>query len=128
LAKQDECRAARVNRVEIDLTRAGSREEIMPWLASVKQPHPTYLAGVWRAVRGAAIEVHLLPLDKPLKSIRIPLRPADKDVVLDLQPLVEQAYHRGRYGNLDYAPVLEPPLTGPEAAIAERVLAQARNR
>ena len=31
LQKQAECRAGRVNLVEIDLTRGGRREEIFPW-------------------------------------------------------------------------------------------------
>ena len=34
--------------------------------------------------------------------VRIPLRPNDADVALDLQPLVDQCYERGRYWMTDY--------------------------
>jgi hypothetical protein len=121
LEKQAECRAAGVNLVEIDLTRSGRREEIFPWLAGVS-PRPTYVAGVIRATRRDRVEVHDLPLNRPLKAIRIPLRPADEDVVLELQPLIEQAYHRGRYGTIDYTRPIDPPWTSDEAAMADQIL------
>jgi hypothetical protein len=69
-----------------------------------------------------------MPLDRPLKPMRIPLRAKDEDVILELQPLVEQAYHRGRYGNIDYSRPLDPPLEKDEAAVAERFLQEAGKR
>jgi hypothetical protein len=122
--KQAECLAARVNLVEIDLTRAGSRQEIFPWLPA-GPVQPTYVAGVRRSTRMSRVEMHDFPLDKPLKPIRIPLRPADEDVVLHLQPLVAQAYDRGRYDTLDYSRPLDPPLAGAEADFARQTLHQA---
>lgn len=124
LEKQAECLSARVNLVEIDLTRAGSRREIFAWLGTAS-PQPTYVAGVRRAPRMDRVEMHEFPLDRPLKPIRIPLRPSEADAVLELQPLLEQAYTRGRYGSLDYSRPPDPPLTGTEAEIAHRLLKQA---
>lgn len=124
LAKREDCLDAGVNFVEIDLTRGGDRFSVLPELESV-QPPPAYVGCVRRATRPAGIAVYLLPLDKPLKPIRIPLRASDDDAILQLQPLVAQAYERGRYGNLDYRRPLDPPLAGAEAEFAERALGEA---
>ena len=56
------------------------------------------------------------------KRIRIPLRPQDQDVLLRLQPLVEQAYQNGRYEDLDYRAALDPPLNADDAAWTEQWL------
>jgi hypothetical protein len=45
---------------------------------------------------------------------------------LNLQPLVPQAYERGRYHRLDYSRPLDPPLSPAEAEFAERVLRQGK--
>jgi Protein of unknown function (DUF4058) len=124
LAKREECLEAGVNVVEIDLTRGGNRYSILPQLETVVPP-TNYVACVRRPGIDDLIAVYLLPLDKPLKPMRIPLRPKDADVVLDLQPLVKQAYARGRYDRLDYSRPLDPPPDKEEAAIIERFLQQA---
>jgi hypothetical protein len=121
LAKRDECLQAKVNVVEIDLTRNGDRLSILPELASV-HPAPTYVGCVRRAVRPFETAVYLLPLDRPLKPMRIPLRPTDPDAILELQPLVAQAYRFGRYDRLDYSRPLNPPATAEEAAIIGQLL------
>jgi len=45
--------------------------------------------------------------------IRIPLRPPDPDVPLDLQKMLDRVYESGRYWKLNYQEPLEPAL--PEA-------------
>ncbi|MEX2173725.1 MAG: DUF4058 family protein [Pirellulaceae bacterium] len=125
--KRDECLAAEVNFVEIDLTRSGDRLSLLPELGRVHPP-PTYVGCVRRAQRPDQIAVYLMPLDQPLKPMRIPLRATDEDIVLHMQPLVAQAYDRGRYGNLDYTRPLNPPLTPAEAEFAERVLKESGKR
>jgi hypothetical protein len=60
--------------------------------------------------------------------MRILLRPSDEDVILELQPLVAQAYVRGRYDTIDYSRPLDPPLNRTEAEFAERILKQAGKR
>jgi hypothetical protein len=119
--KRDECLFGNVNLVEIDLTRRGDRLSLFPYLAEV-YPLPTYVACVHRATDNGRTAVYLLPLDKPLKPIRIPLRSTDEDIILNLQPLVVQAYERGRYDRLDYSAPLDPPPSREEAAVIERVL------
>ena len=58
-----------------------------------------------------------------LPIIKIPLRPGDADVPLDLQALVDQCYRNGGYeGTLDYAVDPDPPLLGAEKDSAEEHL------
>jgi hypothetical protein len=42
----------------------------------------------------------------PLTNIPIPLRPSDRDVVLQIQPLIDDCYRDGRYQRINYR--LEP--------------------
>lgn len=123
LTKREECLIAEVNVVEIDLTRGGERLSILPLGKIV--PQPTYVGCVWRATRRDEIAVYVMPLNQPLKPMRIPLRATDEDVVLHLQPLVAHAYERGRYGNLDYSRPLYPPLSTDDAEFAAEVLKRA---
>lgn len=113
--KQQECKDAGVNLVEIDLTRRGTRALLCPADAVAEEWHTTYEACVWRAwwLKGRGrFELYRMPLDQPLPTIAIPLRPTDKDVILELQPIVNQAYEDGRYGRtIRYDRPCEPPLT-----------------
>jgi len=124
LTKRDECLDGGVNFVEIDLTRSGDRDAVLPMLGRL-QPRPTYVGCVRRAERPTNVAVYLMPLAQPIKPKRIPLRPSDEDAILQLQPIVETAYDRGRYDTLDYSRPLDPPLAGAEAEFAEGVLQQA---
>ncbi len=128
LAKQKSTLKAKVNLIEIDLTRAGDRAAIMPWCRELPLPWPAYLAGVHRkfGLKSPQLEYHELPMEAPLKPIAIPLRPTDADVILKLQPLIEQAYQRGRYYNIDYKTKLKPPLSYAEQALLDQRLEQRR--
>ena len=53
-------------------------------------------------------------LREPLPVIRIPLRRGEKDVFIDLQPLVNQVYKAGRYHMLDYTRLPDLPLSPAE--------------
>lgn len=127
LAKQATYLEAGVQLVEIDLTRQGDRSAVMTKLPyELPQPHPAYLALVHRISRNShqlRREYYQLPMERPLKAIRIPLRPSDRDVILRLQPLVELAYQKGRYGDLDYTQQLTPPLSYAEQAFLAQCLA-----
>lgn len=110
-AKQNEFLDAEVNLVEIDLLRDGS------WvLAAEQEIYPERLKGpyricVIRAESSEEAELYAATFSNPLPTIRIPLRTTDKDVLLPLQTIVNQAYENGRYGNqLDYAIMPEPAL------------------
>ena len=114
LRKARECRRAKVNLVEIDLTREGNRELLLPFVKRLRPP-PIYLASVERRIEGVRRELYRMSLEAPLKPIAIPLRKGDVTPLLELQPLIEQAYRNGRYWNMDYRRELEPSLPATEA-------------
>lgn len=123
LAKQSEFIDAEVNLVEIDLLREGT------WvLAAEQEIYPDRLKGpyrvcVVRAESSEEAELYSAGFAAPLPTIRIPLRPTDKDVLLPLQSLVNKAYENGRYGNdLDYTTMPDPPLKAEEQAWIENYL------
>ncbi len=114
--KQRKLIAAGVNVVEVDLLRSGK------WVISVdrgllapeyRQP---YRVCVVRATDADQAEVYSIPVQRPLPSIRIPLRSEDQDVALNLQSILETAYANGRYGEiLDYDINPQPPLSDNDA-------------
>ena len=113
--KQERLLEGDVNLVEIDLLRAGkwvlaAQEGRVP--KSCRSP---YRICVVRAESQHAAEVYRVSLRAPLPSIRIPLRPGDADVRLNLQAVIEAAYLNGGYDDIDYSQPPHPPLTGADA-------------
>jgi hypothetical protein len=108
-AKQQQLLDAGVNLVEIDLLRQGG------WTMSVPEnlvpdvcAYP-YRTMVLRAARRVRADCYQLPLREPLPRIYIPLRSNDRDIVLDLQQLIHEAWERGRYSDIDYLRARRPP-------------------
>ena len=106
--KQKQYLEGGVNLVEVDLVRTGSfilavPDELLPF--DCRTP---YMVCIRRANRPTEAEIVPIPLREPLPNIPIPLRPADADVVLRLQPLLDECYRRGRYGSIDYDRPLHP--------------------
>ncbi len=120
--KQRDLRRGGVNLVEIDLLRSGGyvitvAEESLP--PAYRGP---YRICVVRAQNRGVAEVYRVSLRERLPAIRIPLRPTDADAVLDLQPLIDQAYVNGRYHTIDYRINPVPALQGDDAVWAEALL------
>jgi hypothetical protein len=114
LRKQQELRAAGVNLVEIDLLRDGDWVVAVPrdaLEASLRTPYRVVVRRGWRRLQA---EYYAIALSDRLPTIKVPLRPADADVPLDLQALVAQCYENGGYDDIDYRQAPEPPL--PQAA------------
>jgi hypothetical protein len=127
--KQSECRGARVNLVEIDLTRAGRRQLLAHRWHEAHRYDSTYQASIWRAAAAYRIELYPMRLAVRLPSLGIPLRPSDADAVLDLQSLVASVYAAARYDRTtDYRASPEPPLEGEEAVWADSLLKAAGRR
>ena len=126
--KQHECVDADVNLVEIDLARTGEREVLYP-IANLPPAYQTaYLACVFRGFGFRQCEFYRMPLRERLPAIRIPLRPTDADLALDIQRLVDQAYADGRYDDIDYREPCRPPLDGEDAVWAGELLQAAARR
>lgn len=87
--------------------------------------HATYGVCVFRAATPKENIVYPIPLRARLPVIAIPLRPADQDVPLDLQPLINQCHERGCYHRLDYEALLDPPLSAEDSAWVNEYLREA---
>jgi len=124
-SKQRDFLAGGINLVEIDLVREGK------WVFSVDESllparkRSLYMVCVFRSTRLGERAFYRMPLPERLPRIAIPLRPQDRDVVLDLQEVVDEAYEKGRYDRTDYQRVLDPPLPAEDAAWAADLLKQA---
>jgi hypothetical protein len=123
LRKQREIYSSDANLVEIDLNRFGTHTVAFALEHIKPQGRTAYMACVRRtALRGKA-EVYPMPLWERLPIMKIPLRPTDADVPLDLQSLVEQCYRNGGYeGTLNYAAEPDPPLFGADEKWADKRL------
>lgn len=130
LAKMDECKRADVSVVEIDLTRGG-RRQVLCLERRIPASHRTlFMTSVWRNKdKGfGRFEIYRMPLQERLPAIRIPLRREDPDAVLDLQALIDQAYAKGQYDDIDYTEPAIPPLEGEDATWADELLKAAGKR
>jgi Protein of unknown function (DUF4058) len=128
LQKREDMTRAGVNTVEIDLLRGGdrvlmvSREQIPP------SRRTDYQICVWRAAQPGSVSVYKAPLRERLPVISIPLRPTDRDALLDLQLVVDQCYRNGGYDDIDYADEPEPRLTKANARWADALMKQQGRR
>jgi hypothetical protein len=99
-----------INLVEIDLLLGG--KPVIPE-GFVKLPRldgSHYSISTKRAGAATLREIHRPLLREPLPVIRIPLRKGERDVLIDLQPLVDRVHQAGRYDMLDYQRLPDLPL------------------
>jgi hypothetical protein len=121
--KQREITSSDANLVEIDLNRFGMHTLAFALEHLKPERRTAYMACVRRATRRGMAEVYPMPLWQRLPVVKIPLRPDDADVPLDVQALVEQCYRNGAYdGTLDYRADPDPLLAGPDREWAEQWL------
>lgn len=120
--KLRELKRGRVSIVEIDLLRAGQRVLAHPPEAIPESHRTPYQVCVRRGWRPSDLEVYRVPFRDRLPVIPVPLREGEPDVTLDLQPLIEQAYRKGRYDRIKYNVEPEPPLAPDDAAWADSLL------
>ncbi|OAI40863.1 hypothetical protein AYO40_04180, partial [Planctomycetaceae bacterium SCGC AG-212-D15] len=120
--KQRDLLEAGANLIEIDLLRDGGYVLALPQWRMPVQCRGPYRISVVRAARGV-VQLYPTSLRNRLPLVRVPLRPTDSDVVLDLQPLLERSYDYGRYGReIDYRQDPQPPLSADDAAWADALL------
>ena len=120
--KQAYNRTARVNRVDIDLLRRGTRTfEFPEQLLSTGHRRPYYVT-IHRGAKVHEAEVYAIDLRDPLPVIGIPLRSGEPDADVDLQPLFDRTYSGGRFP-INYDRPCDPPLDGDDLTWATGVLA-----
>lgn len=121
--KQVDYVESEVNLVEIDLVGSGSWMLAFPEGRLPVDWRTTYQICVRRATKPLDAELYRVPLRERLPNIRIPLRSGDPDVVLQLQPLIDDCYRDGAYWQIDYTSELSPPLDSDDARWAREILA-----
>ena len=105
--KRNQVRGQGASVLEIDLLLAGRRLE--PERA-MTPPGEGYCAVLIRDGVLRRAYVYNWPAADPLPTLPVPLREPDADVGLDLRPLVDQVYDRGRYADLlRYDGQIKPP-------------------
>ena len=114
--------AGNVNVVEIDLIRDGDYNLGAPLARIPPGARTPYAVCVKRAKHAMQYEFYPIPLAARLPAVRIPLRETDQDVPLDLQPLIDQCYERGRYARIDYRRDPEVPFSESETAWVDALL------
>jgi hypothetical protein len=122
--KQEEYGLSDVNLVEIDLLRRGPHVSATP-LSMLRQKLGDFDYHVSVAMPGKRPS-HLaagIKLTDRLPAIGIPLDSGAAPITIDLQPMIEAAYDRGRYTELfSYREPCDPPLTPEQQAWAEGIL------
>jgi hypothetical protein len=129
LAKQEELMLSDVSLVEIDLLRAGTRAFQYDFDLWPKQIRHHYAACTIRAgQKSRRAELFGFNLRDRLPAIPIPLRPGDKDAVLDLQALVDLAYEDGGYDDTNYRLPPDHPLAADDEVWSNDLLRAAGKR
>jgi hypothetical protein len=126
--RQRDYLAAGINLVEIDLIRTGDYVLSAPWMSIPPEKHAPYMACIFRAAKPELRMLYPMPLRERLPIIPIPLREGDRDIVLDLQQLIDQCYQRGRYNVINYEKDPTPSLAPADARWMDELLRQKGSR
>ncbi len=120
LTKRREVFESSLNLVEIDLLRGGTRApSTLPW------PRGDYLVHVSRAKKRPQGEAYVWSVRDRLPEVPVPLRNGEPDATLDLEEAVKTAYQRAHYeAEIDYKVPPVPPLAGPDAVWAAKLVAR----
>jgi hypothetical protein len=122
--KVDRYLAAGVNVVEIDLLRAGAFALNYNPANLRGAADGAYRVAVSRTATPDQREVFLLQLREPLPVLPIPLRRAEPEIALELQPLIDLCCEHSGLRTQHYARPLHPPLAPADAEwAAERLRA-----
>lgn len=126
MKKQENYLAAGVGLLEIDLLRAGKPVFPEAFEPLIEPANATrYLIAASRANQPWRRELYYCPLRDRLPAVRVPLRATDRDVPLDLQPLIERVYRTGRYWQILGQDVPPPPLPPSDAEWVRQRLQEA---
>lgn len=106
MQKQRDLLNSQANLVEIDLL-SGPTATLAHAFTITSPPNWRYVISISRPQQRNRLEFYAIALDGQLPRCRIPLRPADPDVVLDLPAVFTRCYDAGGYDLLlDYQ---QPP-------------------
>lgn len=116
IQKQEDLMAAGVNLVEIDILGYGKETTLARNVIITEPVDWRYIICIYRVKGRRGLEVYAVPLREKLPNCRIPLRPPDEDVVLNLTAVFNRSYDIGSYDLLiDYSQPPPVPLTDAES-------------
>jgi Protein of unknown function (DUF4058) len=123
--KQRDYLQSHTSLVEVDLLRSGRLTLPVPEEVLKKWPAGAcYNICCTRSWRPGTRELYKWSLRERIPAFSIPLRSTDKDIGLDLQPLIDRCYELGRYYAERYDADPDPPFPPDEAAwVNERLRA-----
>lgn len=117
LQKQDDLLTTQINLVEIDLLGYGRNTTRARTVEITEPPDWRYVVSVSRERYRSRLEVYAFTFKDRLPRCRIPLRPADPDVVLDLPAVFARCYEVGGYDLMvDYTQAPRTTLSEAETA------------
>ena len=136
LARQSQISAPTVSAIVAQLLERGILSELevapssggRPPILLQLNPNAGYVVGIKRGWDPTEWKVYPMSLREPLKTVPIPLRKRDGEVVLELQPIVDRAYVMGGHDDIDYSRPATPRLNRDDAAWAEELLKSAGRR
>ncbi len=118
LEKRRQSLASEVHWVEIDLLRAGLRS-----VSEAAQEACAYCMLASRGDERGKAQFWPVGLREQLPTIGVPLKGKDRDVLLDLGPVLDTAYDRAEYEmSVDYRKPPVPPLNPDDAKWANALL------
>jgi hypothetical protein len=122
-SKRSDLLTGRVNVVEIDLLRYGTRTKLARPL-----PSGDYFTFVFFGERRRPVEVYAWSIRRALPTFPIPLRAPDPPVPFDLAAVVSDTYNLANYGRkIKYSrPIPPPALSADDAKWAAELMAAAR--
>jgi hypothetical protein len=117
--RRDEARMEGAHLVELDLVLQGASclEADLSTLADAQ-----YVCCVTRAARPVKHELYGTALNKRLPRIRLPMLPDERDLVLDVQALVNRVYDRCFEGLIDYQHDPHVPLSDADRKWLDQLL------
>lgn len=111
--------------VELDLALAGST-----CLAADLDalPERQYVVSVTRATKPPRFELYGSSLKKRLPRIRMPLAADDRDLIVDLQAVLNRVYDRHLEGKVDYHAALPAHFDSADLAFIKRIIEEHEGR
>jgi hypothetical protein len=115
--KRHQILGSRTNLVEIDLLRGGK-----PFPIS-REKLGNYRILICRGDRRPSGHLYAFSLQQPIPPVPLPLLPGETEPILELQPLLNRVYQKGRYYLvIDYSRPPQPPLSLEDSQWAEMLL------
>jgi hypothetical protein len=126
--KQTQLLASSTSLIEIDLLRAGRHTVAIP-REGLPENGWDFVVCLHRGGWEEKYQYWAMPLQDRLPRIHVPLLGNDRDVVVDLQAVLDQCYTTGHWGTrIDYSKPCPPPLSKKDTKWVDELLQKKKLR